>query len=115
MDKIWFISIDNKSEGPFTYDELRRDTRIIPDTLAWRDGFENWKKISEIPELKKIFEDESKKDEEEESQIKTLKKDPLQDELVLEMLDMRQEPPYFIWIILALVSLLYIILQLYYK
>ena len=113
MDKIWFIIIDNKSEGPFTYDELRCDTRIVPDTLAWREGFVNWKKISDIPELKTIFEDVSKKDDEEE-QISLLKKDPLQDELVLEMLDMRQEPPYFIWIILALVSLLYIILQLYY-
>lgn len=113
MDKIWFIIIDNKSTGPFSCVELRANSGITPDTLVWKEGFDGWKKIRDVPELKKLFEEDSKQNDEDENQIKLLDKDPPQDELVLEMGEMTQ-PPYFIWLLLALVSLLYVILHLYY-
>lgn len=48
---MYFISKDNRKEGPFTIEELR-GKRLTDDMLAWKEGITNWCKISEIPELK---------------------------------------------------------------
>lgn len=110
MTKIWYILIDGKSEGPWTFDELKENSKITPDTLAWKEGFDNWTKIRDIPELKELFEEVSKPPEVEES-TDSLEEKSLQDELVLEM--GQQEPPYMLWFLIAFVSLMYVILQLY--
>ena len=111
MDKKWYVLINNKREGPFSITELKRDLRLTPDTLVWREGFLLWKKMRDVPELLELFQDEKEPDS---------KKLPInngitqanQDELVL---DIGQQPPFLIWILLAAIVLLYAIFQMYMK
>ena len=108
MDKIWFLFIDGKQEGPYSFEELKKERRITPDTLVWREGFKNWKKIREVSELQALFEEDSKNGIDKETEISEKKTG--QDELILEM---SHEPPYFLWILIALIILLYMVVQLY--
>lgn len=109
MDKIWYILINNKREGPFSIIELKRDSRLTPDTHVWRDGWTSWQKVRDVPELEELFHDDEEPD---------LKKLPIkngitkanQDELVL---DMGQQPPYLLWVLLAAIIVLYVVFQLY--
>lgn len=106
MKKIWFIEIEGKREGPYSVMDLKRDKRITPDTLAWRPGFENWVPIRNIPELKKIFEEEFEEEAEEET-------GPIPaDELILLI---EKEPPYlfFIWLVIVVLIMFYVLYQLY--
>ncbi len=99
MGKIWYISINNTQEGPYSIKELKLDDRLTPDTLAWREGFPRWIRIRDIPELRDLFKDKEIKPEEEASKPKV----PF-DEVVL---DYQYEPHTFFWIIIALLALLY--------
>ena len=107
MKKIWFIEIEGKREGPYSVMDLKRDKRITPDTLAWRPGFENWVPIRNIPELKKIFEEEFEAEEEAE-ETRPIPADELT--LLLE-----KEPPYlfFIWLVIVALIMFYVLYQLY--
>lgn len=110
-DKIWFIWIDGQREGPKSYDDLKNDPRLTPDTWIWKKGFENWKKIRDVKALEDLFKEDSPNAGNDE--IPSTNDDPekgMQDELVI---DMGQEPPYFLWILLALICLIYVIIQLY--
>lgn len=113
MNKIWFVLIDGKREGPWSFEELKGDARISPDTFVWKEGFEDWKKIRDVPELKDLFnedaagqETDSNEGDEVDGGLAVTK--PAQGELTLAM----QEPPYLLWILIALIALLYVILQL---
>lgn len=57
MDKVWFIFVDNKKEGPFTPLELKEDPRVNPDLLVWKEGFHAWIAIRHVPELALVFKD----------------------------------------------------------
>lgn len=109
MNKIWFVLIEGKREGPRSKEELKMDQRLNPDTLVWKEGFDDWKKIRDVPELRDLFEEKTEENEIEEESLE-IKKAPAQDELVL---DMRQEPPFRMWIYVALAILIYVILKLY--
>lgn len=50
MEKYYFISSNNKKEGPFNFEELKR-LKLNQDTEIWRSDFDNWKKITEVEEL----------------------------------------------------------------
>jgi len=54
-EKIWMLLIEGKEEGPFSFNDLRKDPRITPQTLARRLDSANWKKIGSIPELQQLF------------------------------------------------------------
>ena len=64
MEKIWYIEINEKREGPYNVVELKRDYRITPDTLVWRPGFTIWVPIGTVVELQVIFKDEESDDSE---------------------------------------------------
>jgi hypothetical protein len=109
MNKIWFVLIESEREGPWSKEELKVDQRLTPDTLIWKEGFDDWKKIRDVPELSDLFEEKPQENEiKEEPSI--AKEVPAQDELVL---DMRQEPPFRMWIYVALAIFIYVILKLY--
>ena len=109
MEKIWYLEINGQRDGPWSVGELKRDTRITPDTLAWREGFENWKPLRNIPELQQIFEDEEPLPEQENSFEPQPTSILQKDELVLEAHD---EPPYpFLLFLLAVI--IYFLTQLY--
>jgi len=110
MDKIWFININAKQEGPYSLYELKRDVRITPDIFVWKEGFDQWKRIRDVPELKSLFEDENASNENEPIQFEPKKKLP-GDEVLVEGGGL--EPPYFFWLIIAFLAILYAIYQLY--
>lgn len=107
IKKEWFIDIEGKKEGPFSISDLKRDNRITPDTLAWKQGFIRWKKIRDIPELKEIFADADDK-----SKIDLSVKDQLINQREEIILDLRKDPPYLFWTFIILcVLLLYALIQ----
>lgn len=79
--KIWFLFINNVEEGPFSVAELCKDPRILPSTLAWREGMERWLPICQIPELKAIFNQEPELQETDEE---ACQRGELTDELVID-------------------------------
>jgi hypothetical protein len=114
MDKIWYIDVNGKSEGPFSIDDLRRDLRITPDTLVWKEGFPSWKPIRKVPELKAVFADEPdpKKPKPADPELPAKAVPPSQSELVL---DLKKEPPYFFWFLIIIAAIIYFLTQLFWS
>ena len=50
----YYISRNDRKEGPFTLDELP-EKRIAPDTLIWAVGYKEWKQAKDVPELESIL------------------------------------------------------------
>ncbi len=48
---MYFISRNNKKEGPLSLEEVKR-LKLTEDILVWKDGLSNWVSIKEVPELK---------------------------------------------------------------
>jgi GYF domain 2 len=108
MEKIWFIVIGAETEGPYSVLDLKRDIRITPDTLAWKEGFTDWIAIRDIPELSVLFEDspETVSDEDQKKIDEAIKK-KLQDS---EVIALRAEPPfYYFWLLVAFLLLCYVL------
>ncbi len=58
LESVWFYGLDGSEEGPFTLVEMEehlRQGRLTPDHFAWRDGMEDWKPLSEVPELAQLL------------------------------------------------------------
>ena len=53
MSKFYYLDGQNK-KGPYTEEELI-NLNLNNDTLVWKKGFDNWKFIKDIPELKEII------------------------------------------------------------
>jgi uncharacterized protein (TIGR00266 family) len=52
MNTEWFIEYDNGEKlGPLSTNEAKRYTRTDSNGFAWKEGFSDWKPISEIAEL----------------------------------------------------------------
>lgn len=100
MEKIWYIIFDNREEGPFSVEDLINDPHVTEETLAWREGFDSWRPIKEIPELKDFFKkrllEEVEPEEEGEEEIAP------QDEIVLDL----QKDPSFFFLILVIIILI---------
>ncbi len=47
----WFLSYDGNQVGPFDHFEAASRASSRPDGFAWRDGFEEWLPISQVPDL----------------------------------------------------------------
>lgn len=113
MDRIWYIDIAGKQEGPYSFEDLRGDHRITPDTFVWREGWTEWRRMREVSELKDLFKDENPPEEQIETVTESNKKSlPGEGELVI---DYRQDPPYLFWFLTAIIILVYMIIQLYWK
>lgn len=110
MEEVWYIEIFRGVEGPFSKEELKKDARLTPDTYVWREGFEQWKKIKDVPELDDLFEDEViiPLDTNEETEPEYL-----DDEIVLE--NQSEPPPYLYWLLFALLALSYLTYSYFFK
>jgi hypothetical protein len=108
VEKIWFIIIDGIKKGPFSFLDLKRNERITPDTLAWKEGFSSWRPIREIGELQDLFKDEPEPDANDDESI-NIKVKPCRPE-ENEVIALRKDPPYLnIWMIMALFLILYLL------
>jgi hypothetical protein len=52
--KKYFVHLNGRSVGPYTFEELR-NMRIQPTTPVWFDGLGNWKNAGDVLELKGLF------------------------------------------------------------
>ncbi|MBB5346552.1 TIGR00266 family protein [Desulfoprunum benzoelyticum] len=51
---IWYVAINGQQQGPFSREHLRQSLAVgscSPDTLVWRQGFDAWRPIAQVPEL----------------------------------------------------------------
>lgn len=111
MEKIWFIAYQGRQEGPYSFSELKRDSRVTPDTFVWKEGFDTWKRVRDVPELKVLFQEEHEESSEEERAEGERKKQLAQEELVLEM----GGPPNIFWIFIAVIIIAYLLGQLLWR
>jgi len=104
MDKIWYLLLGGKKQGPFSVQQLDRDKRITPDTLAWKEGMDVWLPIRDIEELASVLFAEPRKQapvqEEEEAKSACKEKNGA---LTLQL---SYDPVPFLWLILLLILLL---------
>lgn len=114
MDKIWFIEVNGKPEGPFSLQDLKLETRITPDTLVWREGFANWIAMRKVAELKEVFEDTHKpnieEEDEENAKAKAAAELAGKDELAISM---QNDIPPFVWIMLIALAITYLMYWLF--
>jgi len=54
MEKEFYYLDEKKQKGPFTIDKLKI-IGLKPETLVWSDGFENWKQVKDVDELKIVL------------------------------------------------------------
>jgi hypothetical protein len=56
----WYVGIDGSPVGPLTVVQLREKAasgKATPESLVWKDGFEEWKPLKEFPELIAVVEE----------------------------------------------------------
>ncbi len=116
MIKEWYIEIDGVKEGPYTLNDLKTHPKLTPDSLVWKMGFIVWTPARNVPELKKIFEDDIPLQREEDLEEDTLisaKKKALSgnDEMTMAL---RFDPPSFYFLIfIVIIVILYTFYQIY--
>jgi predicted Zn finger-like uncharacterized protein len=57
----WFVAIHGKPSGPMRLSELRKRAgagEVTLESMVWRDGDDDWKKLSSLPELVAIVEEQ---------------------------------------------------------
>jgi uncharacterized protein (TIGR00266 family) len=50
----WYVAINGQQQGPFPQNHIQQSLSsgvYNQDTLVWREGFQNWLPISQVPEL----------------------------------------------------------------
>lgn len=132
MDTIWFIHLEDKVEGPLSYFDLEKMISLTPDTYVWKEGFETWKKIRDVEELKNLIIDrgppraldnpdldkpdfndpKGESEEGSESESDSDKKQLPGEDLTLAI---KREPPNYLWWLLGLIVIIYFIMKLYFE
>ncbi len=54
MEKEFYYLDEKEQKGPYNIDHLKT-VGLKPDTLVWAVGFENWKPVKEVDELKSLL------------------------------------------------------------
>lgn len=55
---VYHVAVNGQATGPFDMNTLKQmiaSGQIIADTLVWKNGMGDWKKVSEVDELKSLF------------------------------------------------------------
>lgn len=110
MEKIWFLLIDGKEEGPYSIADLRRHIRLTPDTPVRRKGTARWILLRFIPELQSIFEDEPEKKGSTPSTNENTKSKLEEGGVVLALRN--DPPPFYFWLLVAVIIIFYALYQL---
>lgn len=108
--KEWYIRVHRAAEGPFSIEDLLRDSRVNEKTFAWKRGMSAWAPIELIPELAPLFKKEGR-----------VQRPKFSDPLAGEqnggegILTMAQDPFYFyLLLVIILLLITYISYELYY-
>lgn len=56
-EKLWYIRLEGKEEGPYSFMDLKSDPRITPEVDAKKKEWADWVPIGEISELSQLFAD----------------------------------------------------------
>lgn len=109
QNKIWFIKVDGRKEGPFSLQDLKFHPRMTPDTLVWKEGFKDWIPARKVPELKSLFEDEEPPTElKDRFKLKTV---PQKDSILA--LEGSNFPFLFFWFIILVIVFAYFYYRLH--
>lgn len=54
MNRLYFILINGKSEGPYSYEKII-ELGLNPDTIIWRYGIKKWVMIKDLKEFRDII------------------------------------------------------------
>ena len=57
-DAVWHLVIDREQVGPMTAEEVRGKVKagqVDSETYGWKEGFEDWLKLSAIDDFKELF------------------------------------------------------------
>ncbi len=57
-ESVWHLVIDREQVGPMTAEEVRSKVKagqVDSETYGWKEGFEDWLKLSAIDDFKEIF------------------------------------------------------------
>ncbi|MBF0292413.1 MAG: DUF4339 domain-containing protein [Nitrospinae bacterium] len=57
-ERIWHISAGGATHGPLKYSEIKKALewfKVDGDTVVWKEGWQEWKKIKECPEFKETL------------------------------------------------------------
>ena len=110
MNAEWYILIDGKKEGPFSINQLKKDTKVTPDTLVWKNGFKEWLAIRQVPELADLFKDENVIPGKEENNQDDVSTDLVQQDQAA--LTLRHDPTQWVlWLLVLILLLVYILYQ----
>lgn len=101
----WYIKIEGKKQGPYTFAALKEHPRISPFTLAKKKSTyqRDWKMMGQIPELAPLFQKTSRPDD----RTKKKKGRPSYTDVLIQSSNLNI---FIIGAILILVAILYIIL-----
>ncbi|MBN2717871.1 MAG: zinc-ribbon domain-containing protein [Deltaproteobacteria bacterium] len=54
-EPVWYVAVDGgEQQGPYTTDQMREYLQagnVLPETYVWREGLEDWKMVSDVPEI----------------------------------------------------------------
>ncbi len=112
MVKEWFINIDGKEHGPLSIRDLKRHPEISPDTLVRHVTWTEWRRIRQVPELKEVFEEKKPSSSTDEEEDAAALQGSGAGELILDA--DQGNFPFYIWVLIALLVLLYTWYQLKY-
>lgn len=51
---MYFVAIDNKKEGPLTFDEVL-NLKLTDEVMIWKEGMSDWTKVTDLPEFQKFI------------------------------------------------------------
>ena len=54
-EKIYYMVVDEKSTGPFTFEEVVGHRAFAPHTLVWKPGIDNWVAAQSLQEFSQYF------------------------------------------------------------
>ena len=101
----WFLYIGGQEEGPFTFEDLEKDSRLSFKTFVWKDGLEDWTPIEKVPELKAMIEKRKSRPPSHDEEMNRIRQELSQED---EVITLQSEPPYWIiWVLVVLLALLF--------
>ncbi len=53
----WYFSINDQEKGPYSLAQAKDFARENPGSYCWRQGFNDWRLVYEVPDIRRIKKD----------------------------------------------------------